>query len=281
MWCILDDISIYYEEIGQGLPIICIHGFEVDHRMMIGCIEPNFTNEDNTKYKRIYIDLPGMGKSGYSPSIKNADDFLDILERIIQNIIPDQNFLLVGESYGGYLSLGLLKKMSQRIESIFLICPVIISENKNRNLPLKNLTLNHDKNFSLSSTEFNEYVEMTVNISRKTWNRYNNEILVGLRSGNKEFLNNFQSHGYSFSFEDNLATLTYDKPATILLGKQDHIVGYKDTLYLLENFKRSSLVILDSSGHNLQIEQEEIFNAHFRSYLNNTALHYERFYLLT
>lgn len=38
-----------------------LHGYSPDHRLMAGCMEPIFNKKSN--YKRVYIDLPGMGKS--------------------------------------------------------------------------------------------------------------------------------------------------------------------------------------------------------------------------
>ncbi len=52
MICKIDNHSVYYEEIGSGKPILCIHGFPEDHRTMIGCVEPIMESFDH--YRRIY-----------------------------------------------------------------------------------------------------------------------------------------------------------------------------------------------------------------------------------
>ena len=52
---------IYFESYGDGMPIVALHGFPTDHRSMKGMLEPIFT--ERTGYKRLYLDLPGMGKS--------------------------------------------------------------------------------------------------------------------------------------------------------------------------------------------------------------------------
>jgi len=62
MECKIKNISINYEIIGEGKPIIMLHGYYVDHRLMTGCMEPVLSSKEG--FKRIYIDLPGMGKSG-------------------------------------------------------------------------------------------------------------------------------------------------------------------------------------------------------------------------
>ncbi len=43
------------------MPIIFLHGFAADHRLMMGCFEPIFKHHE--RWKRIYIDIPGMGLS--------------------------------------------------------------------------------------------------------------------------------------------------------------------------------------------------------------------------
>ena len=44
------------------------------------------------------------------------------------------------------------------------------------------------------------------------------------------------------------------------MGRQDSIVGYRDAWEIIENYPRGSFVVLDKAGHNLQIEQEDLFN---------------------
>ena len=54
-------IEINYEIIGTGMPILMIHGMTPDQRLMKGCMEPIFQKREG--WKRIYFDLPGMGKT--------------------------------------------------------------------------------------------------------------------------------------------------------------------------------------------------------------------------
>lgn len=102
MKCTIQNIPIHYEEIGSGIPVLCLHGFFVDHHIMKGCLEPIFHHVNG--YKRVYIDLPGMGKTPAAENIKNTDDMLTLLTEFIQDRFQNQPFLLFGESYGGYLS---------------------------------------------------------------------------------------------------------------------------------------------------------------------------------
>ena len=60
-YCNVNTAEIYYEDYGEGQPILMIHGFSPDHRLMSGCMEPIFKEREG--YRRIYINLPGMGQS--------------------------------------------------------------------------------------------------------------------------------------------------------------------------------------------------------------------------
>ena len=54
-----DELLLNYEIMGEGQPVLLIHGLACDMNLMKGCMEPVFSNVEG--YKRIYIDLPGMG----------------------------------------------------------------------------------------------------------------------------------------------------------------------------------------------------------------------------
>ena len=61
-WC-YEDLQMYYETVGEGVPVLMLHGYYVDHHIMTGCLEPVLEQAECAGYKRIYLDLPGMGKT--------------------------------------------------------------------------------------------------------------------------------------------------------------------------------------------------------------------------
>ena len=260
MQCKIKNVSINYEVIGEGKPVVMIHGYYVDKKVMAGCMEPIFSVKEG--YKRIYIDLPGMGKSESADWIINSDIMLEIVIDFIEKIIPNENFLIAGNSYGGYISRGVIYKMADRIDGIVLICPLIIPDYKNRNLP-EHIVLVKDNILlsKLAQEEAEDFNSSMVVQSERIYERYQNEIMAGVKIANSEFLQGIMKNGYGFSFDVDKVNKALDKPALILLGKQDSCVGYKDAWNILENFPRATFAILDRAGHSLQIEQEEVFNS--------------------
>ena len=61
--------------------------------------------------------------------------------------------------------------------------------------------------------------------------------------------------------------INFSKPSLFIAGRQDNAVGYHDLCNLIEDCPRATFVILDIAGHNLQIEQEEVFNSLFLNWL--------------
>ncbi|GKX68513.1 alpha/beta fold hydrolase [Inconstantimicrobium mannanitabidum] len=266
MKCKVKDLSINYEIIGEGKPIIMIHGYYADNRVMAGCMEPIFSIKDG--YKRIYIDLPGMGKSESAEWITNSDIMLDIVIDFIEKIIPNENFLIVGNSYGGYVSRGVIYKMQDRVDGIVLICPLLIPDYKKRNLPEHVVLVKDDMLLSKLTPEVAEdFNACMVAQSERIYERYQSEIMAGVEVANSEFLQTIMKNGYGFSFYVDKLDEKVNKPTLILLGKQDDCVGYKDAWDILDNFPRATLSILDGAGHNLQIEQEELFNSLINEWL--------------
>jgi pimeloyl-ACP methyl ester carboxylesterase len=260
MKCNVRNVEVNYEVYGEGKPIIMLHGYAVDHRLMKGCMEPVFDNRD--EYKRIYIDLPGMGKTKGEDWIVSSDVMLDIVIEFINKIIPNENFLLAGESYGGYLARGIVYKITNRVDGLLLLCPAIIPDFKKRDVP-KHIILKKDDNLlsKLDPYEAEMFNSIQVVQSEKVWNRYRDEISSGIKLADNNFLSNLRQNGYGFFFDVDALKEKFSKPTLILLGRQDSSVGYKDAWSILDNYPRGTFAILDRAGHNLQIEQEELFNA--------------------
>ncbi|MES5939941.1 MULTISPECIES: alpha/beta fold hydrolase [unclassified Bacillus cereus group] len=253
----IKDAEIYYEIVGEGKPVLIIHGCAPDHRLMMKCMESVFQKYEG--YQRIYIDLPGMGKSNAPDWINSSDHILEVLTIFIEEIIPKKDFLLVGESFGGYLARGILSKMFERVNGLLLICPVVVAVKKERRLPDKQIIV-QDKEFlnTLTSTERNEFSELAVVANKNTYKRFKEEIKPGLDVANYEFIERLQKN-YSLTMEFHRKK--YEKPVLLLAGRQDISVGYRDIIEIIEDYPRATLAVLDMAGHNLQIEQPELFES--------------------
>ncbi len=264
-----EEIKINYEIKGEGKPVMMIHGLACDMNIMKGCMEPVFEKKEG--YSRIYIDLPGMGKSGSSPNIASSERIMEILLSFIGDIVKE-SFLLIGESYGGYIARGILSEMQDRIDGIALICPVVFPESKDRILPEKEIVIK-DRSFLEElhkgrQEAVEEYLEMAVIVNKRTYDRYRQEIYSGIKEADKDFILSLRKN-YSFSFDvDRKIGKNYKKPALFMAGRQDNITGYRQLEELCNNYARGTVAVIDGAGHNLQIENPEIFEVMITDWLN-------------
>ncbi|EAC7884917.1 alpha/beta fold hydrolase [Listeria monocytogenes] len=257
-------VDVYYKKYGEGIPIIMIHGFGPDSQLMIGCMEPVF--DKKSSFSRIYVDLPGMGKTENYDSIQNADHVLTLLIEFIEAVIPGEQFVLAGESYGGYLARGIAAKMPDRVLGVLLICPVIYPEKERRTLPEQKVMYQDDTFVRSLSKEDRAYFSKSgVILTARNWNRFLAEVMAGMINADGEFLDRLSAN-YAFSFDPD-EKAQFDVPGLFLFGRQDNHVGYADGITLLEKYPHASIAILDFAGHNLQIEQPKIFTTMVRDFL--------------
>ena len=259
MECKLENITVYYEIFGEGYPVLMIHGWPVDHRIMKGCMEPIF--ETRLNYKRIYFDQPGMGKTKGEDWIKGTDDYLKIIIEFVEKIIPNESFIIVGESYGCYLARGLIKKKQNLIDGVLFLVPAILPYEEQRDLP-EPIILVKDENLvsKLSPFEREIFEDVATVFNQKVLERGKEEGISGITIADMIFVEKVREN-HAFSFNVDLLNEKFDKPALFLLGRQDSNVGYRDAWEIIENYPRATFAILDTAGHILQIEQEELFNA--------------------
>ncbi|MFW9920881.1 MAG: alpha/beta fold hydrolase [Candidatus Thorarchaeota archaeon] len=265
----IDDLEMYYEVIGSGTPIVIIHGFTLDHRSMKECMEPIFNKRQT--WQRIYLDLPGHGKTKGVEWIKNSDDMLHVLIDFIEATIPRERFLVAGLSYGGYLARGLIYKKMDLIDGLLLIVPRIVSHPLKRILPPR-IVFEKDERFlsSLSTIEREGFEEISVILNDRVFNRYSKEITPAVQVADNTFLQRLDNTKDSFSFDVDQLPAKFEKPTLFLLGRQDHIVGYEDAWNLIEQYPRATLVVLDKAGHGLQMEQVNLFEVLVENWLDRT-----------
>jgi pimeloyl-ACP methyl ester carboxylesterase len=110
-----NSVDLYYEEIGQGIPIIFLHGFPLDHSTWLPVARLL-----KDKVRCILPDLRGHGKSpvvGTEATITlMAEDVTCLMDKLE---IPQA--VIVGHSMGGYIVLQLAHSFPDRINGLGLV----------------------------------------------------------------------------------------------------------------------------------------------------------------
>jgi len=259
MVCSVRDIPLHYEEYGEGKPVLCIPGYRLDYRMMADPFEPIFSEMQG--YRRIYIDMPGTGKTPSANRIKNADNYLEVVIDFVDIVIGKENFLLAGQSHGGYISQGLVHKIGDRIDGVLLLCPQIDPrEEKEENLPNRQILYKSEQMDSVGmiSDADKYYMDIAVIATPQIFSKWQSIICPGFQIADAEFFAN-HSEWYSNELHNAVSKTVFDKPSCILTGRQDHLTGYKIAYELAERYTRSTFAVADCAGHIMHAEREPLF----------------------
>jgi pimeloyl-ACP methyl ester carboxylesterase len=261
---------LHHVEHGTGVPVLALHGWMPDHRLMVGCLEPIFLSRPG--FRRLYPDLPGMGSTPAGPQVAGSDDILAAVHGFVDTVVGSRPFLLVGESYGGYLARALVRERPRQVLGLALICPVGVLDHARRTLPARQVLRPDPSLFEGLDTALAEgFALMSVVQSPRILQRYGEEIQPGLDVADAEAMTRIQQRWALTHDPDDPARPPFERPTLILLGRQDDAVGYADQLRLLPAYPRASLAILDAAGHNLQLEQPDLFDALMREWLDRVA----------
>jgi len=272
MWCKIDDLRIWYETRGEGTPIVFLHGWTMDHRDETLVYEPIFA--DRPGYKRVYLDLPGMGRSTARDWIKNQDHYLDVALRFIGQVIGENRFLLAGTSAGAYLARGIVHRTPAKIDGLLLRVPLMIAEDRRRDVA-KFKPLVEDKAFvaKLSSEDRKAYAQLLVQSPKylkAARRKHEKQVFPAQKIADAKYLDPIRRDPkrYGFSYDVDLLAQPFEAPTLIVTGRQDVVVGYRDAWRVFENFPRASFVVLDRADHGLPIDHTDVFRALVNDWLN-------------
>jgi pimeloyl-ACP methyl ester carboxylesterase len=253
---LIREIPLFYESYGTGTPILLLHGAGCDHRFMVACMEPVFARQPG--WRRLYLDLPGMGQTPSAEALTSSDDLLAVVVDFLDALIPGQPFLLVGFSYGGYLSQAVIHQKFEQVAGMALICPGVNMDPTGRAAPPQTVLVENPALLArLDQTEAEEYAARAVVQSQSTWERFRDEMLTGARLADHAFLARLR---LNCSFDVAALPQPFPGPVLLLTGRQDHIAGYRLSWSMLDQYPRGTFTVLDSAGHLLPIEQPHLFN---------------------
>lgn len=256
---VVKSIPINYKEFGTGIPLLMLHGMLVDHHQMVADMEPLFKNRSG--FRRIYPDLPGMGKTPGPASITSSDQMLDVMSEFMQTVAPHQRFVVAGYSYGGYLARGLVYKQGIMLDGVLLVAPLVEAEPAKVRLPPWKILVSDPKFVAaLTLHEKNIFLPLAVvqSMENLAWLRANFQ--PGLDAADQNFINNLYA-SYAFSFPVSQLKIPFPGPTLILTGHQDSLVGYREAGALLDNYPRGTYVVFDRAGHFLSFEQQALFRS--------------------
>lgn len=233
-------------EHGAGKPVIVLHGAGVDHREVEACFEPVF--EATGGWRRIYPDLPGMGRTAAPESIASADDVLQTLREFVHRVTDGEPYVVMGHSAGAYYARAIAATDPTKVRGLALICPL---------LPAAGDVPDHQVvtgSGDLGDESFRSYFVVQTPEMLERYERY---VAPGAALADWSALARIGERWKLAPRDES----PYDGPTLIVAGRLDSTVGYRAAADLLDRYPQASLAVLDGAGHALPHEQPDVLRA--------------------
>lgn len=257
--------TINYEICGDGLPLIILHGLTLDSISMQRALED--TSIHLKGFKRIYIDMPGMGQSPAHNLDNNSDVMLDLICRLITRLISDHPFIIIGFSYGGYIAQGIASKFYNQILGEVLICPVVLSDPEKRHkTPITTREIDGAFLQTLDASKQEELMNTMVVINHRTYQRVESDFFRATALADESFIQKLFRDGYYSEYIETDERIHQHK-ALIFLGYQDNVVGYHDMIDKLDKYPKATVNLLTNASHSFFLEQPTQFEYILNSWL--------------
>jgi pimeloyl-ACP methyl ester carboxylesterase len=194
--------------------------------------------------------------------IDSTDAVLDTLLGLVDAVIGETAFLVVGHSYGGYLARAIANRRPGQVAGLAVLCSLLGAEGGEDERP-EPVVLYAADDLDLDATlepamaaEFRDYLVVQ---TPATLRRFRQTVVPGTTLADKAALERiFQRWRLRAAPEQAPA---YANPTLILAGRQDATVGYAGSWRLLEHHPRATFAVLDRAGHALPHEQVGLLTA--------------------
>ena len=271
MLAVVNGIPVHYAQHGSGMPVLALHGAGVDHREIMGALESLFA--DRPGYRRLYPDLPGHGRTPAPETIDSNDAVVELLLRLVDTVIGQKAFLLVGHSYGGYLARAVANRRPGQVAGLALLCSTDGQggEDERPTHVVLHATDDLDVDGALEPAMAAEFRDYLVVQTPATLRRFQETVAPGVALVDQQGLERiFARWRLRTAPEQGPA---YTRPTLILTGRQDATAGYAGSWRLLEHYPRATFAVLDRAGHALPHEQVGLLTALVAEWLDRVAEH--------
>ena len=255
--------TVHYSVLGQGQPVILVHGFGEDHRV--------WDLQAAQLQKRFMLILPDLPGSGASPL--NDDVSMDNLAASLHAILEEEkldSLAMLGHSMGGYVTLAFAEKYPNMLKAFGLVHSTAAADNEEKKETRKkgiqfikvhgshefmkatspNLFSSHTKhhNPGLVDVLINQYKDM----DPQALIAYYEAMMQ--RPDRKEVLKNF------------------NRPVLFLAGEEDSAIPYDQVMQQSRIPLLSYLHVLHLSGHMGMWEEPNESSFILEEFIKNNVL---------
>jgi 3-oxoadipate enol-lactonase len=255
-----DKVKLYYEEVGQGTPILFVHEFAGDHRSWELQLR-----EFGKRYRCI-----AYAARGYKPSEVPLDAAAYTYQHVMRDVVAVLDHLnierahLIGLSMGGYTVLQVAINHPGRVRSLVLAGAGSGSERwytEEFHKRSRELALQFEREGSAAVAQTYGRGPSRIPFELKDprgFAEFSRQLAEHDAQGSAHMSRGFQGARPSlYDFEKDIRKLP--TPALIVVGDEDERC-IEPGLFLKDTIPASGLVIFPKTGHAVNLEEPDLFN---------------------
>ncbi|MBR73396.1 MAG: alpha/beta hydrolase [Dehalococcoidaceae bacterium] len=265
-----NDVQLYYEVTGSGVPVVFVHEFAGEHTSWTNQVE--FFSK---KFQVITFNARGYPPSDVPESEKSYSQ--DIAVQDILSILDELNIEkahIVGLSMGGYATLLFGIQFPERCLSI-TVAGVGYGSTKDRSNFEKDAEHVANRILQEGIEKFGDIYTVSAtrvqlqNKDRKAWEEFKRLFQNSSSLGHANTMLGVQRNRPSIlSLEKEMKKI--NTPTLIITGDEDEPC-LEPSIFMKRCIPTSGLFIVPNTGHTVNLEEPDLFNQMIENFLNHVA----------
>lgn len=266
MEAVVNGQSIYYETLGQGRPLVCLHGgLGLDHTYLRPWLDPLAE-----RFQLVFPDISGNGRSPRD-SFEGVthETWIDEIDGVRAHL-GFEKIALLGHSYGGFLAQEYALKYPHRLDALICACssPVVdhaaeaIANAQARGTQEQVDALLAGLSGPLASDA--DFLAWWQTIMPLYFHRYDPALAARLLDPNGIYSVGAFNHAFGvcihqFNVEPRLGEINV--PALVVSGDDDYILGPGPGGRIVAGVPGAEHIIIEKTGHFPFVEAPDAFLA--------------------
>jgi 3-oxoadipate enol-lactonase len=249
----IQGLKIVFDDIGQGIPILFIHGFPLNRSLW-----DQQTGNLSPSYRIISVDLRGHGDSQPIPGPYSMEMLADDCRVLLDALHIELPVYICGLSMGGYISLAFYRLFASRVAGLILAATRAGADTVEAQA-------NRDKAISLVHQQGTQAIADSMlpkMFAPKTYQ--SNPILVNqirlMMTGTSMDGISGALTGMKNRVDSTPILSSIRAPTLIIHGEDDQLIPLSVAKDMNSSIPNSKLLIMPGAGHLLNLEQPEFFN---------------------
>lgn len=236
----LKPVDLFYEDIGQGIPVLLVHGYPLDHTIWAPVVEGL---KDTARF--ILPDMRGYGKSPDTNEVHSMRLLAEDLRALIEKLGLEK-VILVGHSMGGYVALSFAHAYPNYLSGLGLVATQADADSPEKRQS-RLVTAREAKRRGAGYVTGGMPAKLTQN---EAIQKQLNELMLNNRTGS--LINSLKGMAERPDANPTLAAIKV--PAVVIAGTQDQIIPLQLARTLAQMLSKGWLVEVADAGHMPMLE---------------------------